>query len=65
MEVSEDEKEVHKKDISNKLHLMNISDNGKTESKALIYEDEKESKSVNEEHDEYICKENCIFVRYS
>ena len=54
MEVPEDNKEVHKKDIANKLHLLNISDNGKTEYKVLNYEDEKESKltSDNEEHSE-------------
>ena len=52
MEVSEDNNDVHKKDTSNKLHLMNISDNGQTESKVLIYKDEKEGKltSENEEH---------------
>ena len=61
-EVPEDDNEVHKKDISNKLHLMNISNNGKTEAKVLIYEDEKESKmrSENKENSEtcelaYVC----------
>ena len=61
-EVPEDDNEVHKKDISNKLHLMNISNNGKTDAKVLIYEDEKESKmrSENKENSEtcelaYVC----------
>ena len=52
MEVSEDEDEVGKKDSSNKLHLMSISDNLRSDSKGLTYEDEKESELVNEEHSE-------------
>ena len=61
-EVPEDDDEVHKKDVSNKLQLIKICKHGKTEAKVVIYKDEKESKmtSENEENSEtceiaYVC----------